>query len=1798
MPVKKPASEWDVVEEAPSTSASSGWDVVEESDASPSSFIRGISDTPLKTLPSAGRAPSIPMRTIGTRYRSSGLGLTSEQINSIVQEDLSRAEAKSTPLIPFSRTPLPGGSLESRMKTPAGKQSMLTGAAHGVTKVAESLTTPSNVEILGTMAVAPELAIPAGAYFGYEMGTGGASRIKEGWDKLSTEPGTGVSEMIEGGLEMGMAALGVKHSARSGRNVVRDYGINKRVQVASDSARTADDLSQPFDVRESAANRANQIQADLAKEQGTQAPLVPKRPKPAGALPPAPPDAQPYEMSYGPEVGPQPISRPTPPLPDPAQGRKRYHIPETTAPIEPGFIPLRPGEETAYIPPARQLPAPFPALPPSGELAGRPVTQPAQEGGRVEMPPPLPPGQTRMPWVEPNEVRHPGTIYPDPFEEGVRAESSRLRARLNAELGKESPDQALVSELQSAVKSYERQMEQLAQEREALRPHQPPAPGVPLVPETKVNPETGEVEIGPGKQIDLPINRPHGNISEQATIWDSAPGDLEFGYEIPSYTSDLTPDSRVAAGERARMEEISNRPPIPEPPPKTPADLAREQQARLEGMGLRQGPRGDQVVTQPATAFIGPQEPLPKRVESRAKLADDARFDNWVKRRFTQEPTGEFFDTEKGNFVPESQLRHIYDREKLLADQAQEAARKAEAAAIQGESEGLGRAPRTPEKRDSQFPARTPAGAGKFSQKVNPRVPVGTEIPVRPTATPSTPEPTSPKLSGERPGLDMSRDPFAVELPTTMDSEPVPELPRRQGRWSQRGSFSGKSDPIDPNSLAGRISSYLRGERKQLAPEDEVFANLDPSVKKVLSPEKMTRVQEFLSKASNSYHALMSHLEPQHQVRRFLRASTTPTDLKKRTGLYLEHLRQYQEAPRRAAEGAVEDMVNVVSPVNSLGPERAPQGFKLFTGQVIAADIVAAHEAASRGKRRMELPAGTTIEQWKKSLLDLKETTRQLGMEKEVNEAIARHNALTRKVGEGLAKAGRISKDAALRPYYTHKLLYEGTPDILSLPPVTGSDLKTPSRSYTKVRQGSKALIDVDYLNVMTDHLTRVYLDNMTDNFVAKWGQKWDVKRTLTRDELANLRSQMITGELKPFQAVEIRGQRYVAWTPLRQGEAIKGVPDGLNPLETAIVHVANQMIEGADKSRKVFLVPESIAASMQEFYTGRRFSNAILQGARQATNLYKKGLFGSLGWRYIFNNFIGDSWNVMMDDPYAFTNYKRAARMLVKPTEAERTILDTAINEGLSLARPGSVETLFEPSNIKYQPEVRNLLSKWDRGKFTLHKYNPFHVARAVHAKFEGVPRLAKYLTDMDRITKKGELVHTGIPAIDLFAKRTKFIGNDGKVSTNIDLEHLDPTSREAVARAARVVLTDYGDVTQANNILGRGLLFPVSTWFYKNMNFYRMQFKNAPVATTAKVAAPLIGIAVWNNTGDRKKVEDSLPDHIKESAHINTGYKTSEGKDIVISMSFPPHEALKGIGLGNTLTYIAQLSDKKLTPEEAIKKQFHDVVDASPAGLYTTLFTRPEGKNMIYQQFTPMLKTFSQIWANKNDFGGRIWSDSDGDETKEQKRVSYAMEKLLVPFSMWGRGIRSGDSETPSAFRPAIETGSKVGDSIMTFLQGAGFYTKTAWLDFERALGKKEIDTDQELDRRRLEKKEEVQSKLNTTRDRVMEWYYGKAAHGITKFSATDQAELQRILQSSKAELGVEPMGADIAKWFQQPSVEIRALAERAKYHRSKGEDAEADKLEKIREGMIRNSTTKQLRSLTPNLKGPVYQRYPVSP
>lgn len=697
-----------------------------------------------------------------------------------------------------------------------------------------------------------------------------------------------------------------------------------------------------------------------------------------------------------------------------------------------------------------------------------------------------------------------------------------------------------------------------------------------------------------------------------------------------------------------------------------------------------------------------------------------------------------------------------------------------------------------------------------------------------------------------------------------------------------------------------------------------------------------------------------------------------------------------------AARASTEDVAKVVAPLSKAE-------YETFRRTVILRDLV---DSKKRGLPVPQEDKGLVLNDLQAELIRMEKSASPA-----VTEALSKHQQLTDATAKSLVDRGKADESILNRPYYRHFVL-DDIAGLDSFLPGLPSKLKRPSRPYTRKRVGSAKNIDTDYIDVMYRHLTKVRLDNLVEDFAEKTAGKYDLSNMVPKDAAVTTFGE--GGRPLPGRTYTLPDGRRVKGWQLDPGNIryrgltvneklwIEAVTSDMTVAEFANLQgpaggaaVREGLITGG--KHKVYLLDALIADRLSKF-RGPRQEGIVMGILAPPTRLWKRITLDFAGVAFQLQNLTGDLLNLYREDPKALLYLPMANRaMWSNASPSLKAMRELAYNQRvIQTSGIFGGEVLGQLPNPRLSRETAHLQGL--KGELTY--WNPLHLIEVVSAYRESVPRLAKFMADSDRI-KRGENV----------------------VTRTIDIKGLTPI--DAAGKAARNFTVDYGAVTPAFQGEIRSVLFPFATFYVENTKNWAKYVAKNPGDAAIKFGIPLAAMWTWNNTGDRRAIEAALPEWQRTIPHIITGWKTEEGKAIIVAMQTPLDMAAKIGGIDKIPMYLTDIRNGNMTKEQAAEAVVKDIILAVPR----------ESRQLV----TPVIKVFDGLLSNHDPFTKRrvVPEHLKGTPQGTKLQTEYALEQFFTPYGAYIRASRQREPGEP--FLRALTRGP---------------------FDIKRALGIREVD------------------------------------------------------------------------------------------------------------------------------------------
>lgn len=608
------------------------------------------------------------------------------------------------------------------------------------------------------------------------------------------------------------------------------------------------------------------------------------------------------------------------------------------------------------------------------------------------------------------------------------------------------------------------------------------------------------------------------------------------------------------------------------------------------------------------------------------------------------------------------------------------------------------------------------------------------------------------------------------------------------------------------------------------------------------------------------------------------------------------------------------------------------------------------------------LPGGTTLEGLKYRLEDLKKTAPI-----SVLEAAERHKELGKELGQMLADRGKISQDVVNDPYFPRQYIdwvQSKQSDALYLKKMRSMKLDAPERLYAKEKLGSENTPYTDYLDVMDRHIKQIMLDNAMDDTIGKIVKENDLYPKLSKANRDSLHKQWAsTDGPQP-------GMKY----KLEDGTIVKAyeatVPPEYKtgtPLGDAIVAAFPEIREG---NQRTAILPVEIADHLSNFRT-LKVPNSVLRVINQATSQWKRGTLAYSGLKFITKQ-IPDNYLVAYREHDLIETVRKSSEawdiISGKADGGEPGVLTQDRLRKLQLLQE---QRVFSGPSSVFSGELSGHHGNLPKELSVLQGENQFfrkvsYIANVMESVGDQHARVAKFLADLERIDR-GESPQT----------------------TTVDIRGLDPI--DAAGKIAREAFIDNGAKSDIFQQQVSSFALPFVWWAVKSIPQWGRYFVDGrswegPLSNPImRFGVPYAMMQVWNNTVTKEQ-EKQHADWLRMFPHLNTLWKTKDGKNITISLDSGLGVLMRALGADRAGMLLSKVHNDEISAQQALQ----ELVTAAPKGL----------GGIVWSQLNPMLKLTFDLAAGKNlDTGRKIVSDQDSEDMKTEKRLKYAGGQLVAP-------------------------------------------------------------------------------------------------------------------------------------------------------------------------------------------------------
>ena len=581
---------------------------------------------------------------------------------------------------------------------------------------------------------------------------------------------------------------------------------------------------------------------------------------------------------------------------------------------------------------------------------------------------------------------------------------------------------------------------------------------------------------------------------------------------------------------------------------------------------------------------------------------------------------------------------------------------------------------------------------------------------------------------------------------------------------------------------------------------------------------------------------------------------------------------------------------------------------------------------------------------------------------KDAIEAANKWREYNKLVHQDLVERGKLSPEQMIEDYAPHYVsdYFDDWHFYIGIP----RKLNKPYRAYTKKAYGTKKEYIQD-LEALAHHIARVDFDNVWEDFVVRTLEKHDIVPQLSKEEKIKLfgsykvqtteaqraafKTALTEFEIpkspRPGRIYDIGGKKYIGFSP-EKGRYLYTAADE-----------EGKEILALGRYKKTYLIPTDLADYLTDLNPS--YYIPFLYPLNRLTSMFKSSAIFFSFFKYNMNNFIGDSFNVYFQLPRAFRKIPYALKYLTTRTEAvDQKFRTEVINQDIL-------------SSTFIQSELPTILKRPGAIEYILKKSQDISQWR------ESILRLAVFKELYDSI-ETGEF-----PQI---RKAIDWIDTTG-------LSDID-----AAGKIAREMMIDYSATSRMYNKVIRGLMFPFSTYYFKEQGLLGRYARKHPIGFLLKIWAPFAALAATNYLMN-KDTEEKLPDYVRNKIHFVSG-TTPDGDAIVWTPQIP-------IDIIPGFTFVSVINKNALQVAGGEKS-------ASVAAKDILVDTFGQSWNNFRFLFTPLVSTLQGLASNRDPFTKKeiVPKNAHLPEALAWKyRFSFIFSTLLPPFNLYLRSLRRTD-------------------------------------------------------------------------------------------------------------------------------------------------------------------------------------------
>ncbi len=808
---------------------------------------------------------------------------------------------------------------------------------------------------------------------------------------------------------------------------------------------------------------------------------------------------------------------------------------------------------------------------------------------------------------------------------------------------------------------------------------------------------------------------------------------------------------------------------------------------------------------------------------------------------------------------------------------------------------------------------------------------------------------------------------------------------------------------------------------------DKALKATDADVERMLTAtsDRSFRFQEKSKELMDNLRNMFLKFKPMGQISKFY------SDLKGKSpaNIIREAFYEGQRKVARSADEAERNLRTIFSTI------KTKQDKELFTRFVVLRDAL----QTLRENALANLPNGVTKDQVVK---ELREITSKMRGNQGVIDAVKNYDNIMKKVYDDLVRRGVLKEESRRIGYYPHQVLKYATDIKLE----KQLKLDTPSRGYSLRREGSLEPYDTDFEEVVRRTLTKVYSDNAIQETLAKVLRLSDALDNVSAESIdirdgKNLLEQaqeasIKTPDYKPWKAAKVkelmqggmnqRDAEKQAWVIWRR-DVPKSIKDRFfmnkfreyaqsgmskqnmvakinkewqdykNQPKLVMQRVNDKTVVTANgKSYKLFkprfkeeiyLVPEAVYDEIKDFGSPiYKDDEYILLALGRVTGFFKTTALTITAPARIVVDALSNAVKLGIMDTSALLELPRALRVVMSEADSPFAKKIAGYLKKLTVEKRAEVldeytrrflvrHEIIEPAAVtkgvyQFTPIVEKVFRQIA---------NIGGASRTATQRVDEIFRAAKVSRDLKRVISGQFADAKGVVDIEGLSK----LGQVSKIGHEFTVNSM---------RQSKYMRRYF---TQ--------LMFPFLNWpAIDTLHLVRFA-KNNPVKAGMYLAAITAGFEAWNNTGERRKVEELLPPEKRQVPHVITGFTGKENKPIIFYFPiFPGLAFTTATGLAKAPQNLTDAIVTSTIPGKE-KKKYSEVLENPIEPLAKTVTTMAN----------PFFRTGGELVFNKSLYTDRpiVKESEKGTGAAWTQRLKYALEQTAPPYRAFTSGLKESE-------------------------------------------------------------------------------------------------------------------------------------------------------------------------------------------